>query len=69
MPVPTLPAWPAGRPLRSWQEEAVAAVLAHPQRSFLASATPAAGKTTFGLNVAHRMLSERRVARVCVVAA
>ncbi len=68
MPVPTLPAWPAGRPLRSWQEEAVAAVLAHPQRSFLASATPAAGKTTFGLNVAHRMLSEHRVARVCVVA-
>jgi superfamily II DNA or RNA helicase len=68
MPVPTLPAWPAGRPLRSWQEEAVAAVLAHPQRSFLASATPAAGKTTFGLHVAHRMLAERRVARVCVVA-
>jgi superfamily II DNA or RNA helicase len=68
MPVPTLPAWPAGRPLRSWQEEAVAAVLAHPERSFLASATPAAGKTTFGLNVAHRMLAERRVARVCVVA-
>ncbi len=68
MPVPTLPAWPAGRPLRNWQEEAVAAVLTHPQRSFLASATPAAGKTTFGLNVAHRMLSERRVARVCVVA-
>jgi superfamily II DNA or RNA helicase len=68
MPVHTLPAWPAGRPLRAWQEEAVAAVLAHPQRSFLASATPAAGKTTFGLNVAHRMLSEGRVARVCVVA-
>src|SRR3954467_6493870 len=68
MPVRTLPAWPAGRPLRAWQEEAVAAVLAHPQRSFLASATPAAGKTTFGLNVAHRMLAERRVARVCVVA-
>src|SRR5215210_1619391 len=68
MPVPRLPAWPAGRPLRSWQEEAVAAVLAHPRRSFLASATPAAGKTTFGLNVAHRMLAERRVARVCVVA-
>src|SRR3954452_14942683 len=68
MPVRTLPAWPAGRPLRAWQEEAAAAVLAHPQRSFLASATPAAGKTTFGLHVAHRMLSERRVARVCVVA-
>src|SRR4051795_3318067 len=64
----TLPAWPAGRPLRAWQEEAVAAVLAHPQRSFLASATPAAGKTTFGLHVAHRMLSEGRAGRVCIVA-
>src|SRR4051794_10574485 len=68
MPVRTLPAWPAGRPLRAWQEEAVAAVLAHPQRSFLASATPAAGKTTFGLHVAHRMLAEGRVGRVCIVA-
>src|SRR3954468_24461257 len=68
MPVRTLPAWPAGRPLRAWQEEAVAAALAHTQRSFLASATPAAGKTTFGLHVAHRMLSEGRVGRVCNVA-
>src|SRR3954463_8964870 len=66
MPVRTLPAWPAGRPLRAWQEEAVAAVLAHSQRSFLASATPAAGKTTFGLHVAHRMLAEGRVGRVCI---
>src|SRR4051794_11072914 len=68
MPVRTLPAWPAGRPLRAWQEEAVAAALAHPQRSFLASATPAAGKTTFGLHVAHRMLAEGQVQRVAVVA-
>src|SRR3954463_9950317 len=68
MPVRTLPAWPAGRPLRAWQEEAVAAVLAHPQRSLLASATPAAGKTTFGLHVAHRMLAEGRAGRVCIVA-
>src|SRR5215204_1890011 len=68
MPARTLPAWPAGRPLRAWQEEAVAAALAHPHRSFLASATPAAGKTTFGLHVAHRMLSEGRVGRVCIVA-
>ena len=43
-------------------------MLAHPQRSFLASATPAAGKTTFGLHVAHRMLTEGRVGRVCIVA-
>jgi superfamily II DNA or RNA helicase len=63
-----LPAWPSGRPLREWQQAAAAAVLAHGGGSFLASATPAAGKTTFGLNVAHRMLAEGRVARVAVVA-
>jgi superfamily II DNA or RNA helicase len=63
-----LPAWPAGRPLRAWQQAAVAAVEAHDGDSFLASATPAAGKTTFGLHVAHRMLAEGRVSRVAVVA-
>ena len=40
----------------------------HEGRSFLASATPAAGKTTFGLHVAHRMLSRGEVDRVVVVA-
>jgi superfamily II DNA or RNA helicase len=63
-----LPAWPATRPLRAWQESAAAAVLSHGSDSFLASATPAAGKTTFGLHVAHRMLAEGRVARVAVIA-
>jgi hypothetical protein len=38
-----LPAWPAGRPLRAWQEAAAAAVHEHAGESFLASATPAAG--------------------------
>src|SRR4051794_14911368 len=60
--------WPAGRPLRSWQRAAADAVFAHSPDSFLASATPAAGKTTFGLHVAHGMLAERRVRRVAVVA-
>jgi superfamily II DNA or RNA helicase len=64
----TLPSWPAGRPLRTWQQAAAAAVFSHPGDAFLASATPAAGKTTFGLHVGHRMLSEGRVARVAVVA-
>ena len=64
----TLPSWPADRPLRAWQQTAAAAVFSHPRDAFLASATPAAGKTTFGLHVAHRMLSEGRVARVAVVA-
>ena len=63
-----LPAWPSDRPLRAWQSEAADAVFGHAGRSFLASATPAAGKTTFGLHVAHRMLGEGRVARVVVVA-
>ena len=64
----TLPSWPADRPLREWQHAAAAAVLRHPSDAFLASATPAAGKTTLGLHVAHRMLAEGRVARVAVVA-
>jgi superfamily II DNA or RNA helicase len=63
----SLPDWPDARPLRSWQEEATAAVRAHSATSFLASATPAAGKTTFGLHIAHRMLSAKFVSRVVVV--
>jgi len=61
-----LPGWPDARPLRSWQADATEAVRAHPATSFLASATPAAGKTTFGLHIAHRMLSAGFVARVVV---
>jgi superfamily II DNA or RNA helicase len=63
----TLPAWPDARPLRSWQQEATEAVRAHSGTSFLASATPAAGKTTFGLHIAHQMLSAGVVSRVVVV--
>lgn len=62
----SLPDWPDGRPLRSWQMEATEAVRAHEASSFLASATPAAGKTTFGLHIAHRMLSAGFVSRVVV---
>jgi superfamily II DNA or RNA helicase len=62
----SLPDWPDARPLRSWQEEATDAVRAHSATSFLASATPAAGKTTFGLHIAHRMLSAEFVSRVVV---
>jgi superfamily II DNA or RNA helicase len=62
----SLPDWPDARPLRSWQKEATEAVRAHSAASFLASATPAAGKTTFGLHIAHRMLSAGFVSRVVV---
>jgi superfamily II DNA or RNA helicase len=62
----SLPAWPEARPLRSWQAEATEAVRAHSGTSFLASATPAAGKTTFGLHIAHRMLKAGFVSRLVV---
>jgi superfamily II DNA or RNA helicase len=62
----SLPDWPDARPLRAWQEEATEAVRAHSGASFLASATPAAGKTTFGLHIAHRMLRANFVSRVVV---
>jgi superfamily II DNA or RNA helicase len=65
-PARSLPDWPEARPLRSWQQEATEAVRAHSATSFLASATPAAGKTTFGLHIAHRMLSANFVSRVVV---
>lgn len=68
VPARSLPPWPASRPLRAWQQDAVAAVLAHRGDAFLASATPAAGKTTFGLRVAHHLLATGRVRRVVVVA-
>lgn len=64
----SLPPWPSDRPLRSWQKQALGELSAHSGGSFLASATPAAGKTTFGLRVAWEMLSSGRVARVVVVA-
>jgi superfamily II DNA or RNA helicase len=63
-----LPAWPTTRPLRAWQQAAADAVFSHEDDSFLASATPAAGKTTFGLHIAHRMLAEGRASRVVVAA-
>jgi superfamily II DNA or RNA helicase len=62
----SLPDWPAARPLRTWQKEATEAVRASSATSFLASATPAAGKTTFGLHIAHRMLRAQFVSRVVV---
>ena len=67
-PARSLPPWPAERPLRAWQQAATEAVLGHEGPAFLASATPAAGKTTFGLHIAHRMLCEGRVRRVAILA-
>jgi superfamily II DNA or RNA helicase len=63
-----LPAWPSQRPLRAWQQRALDALAAHDGEAFLASATPAAGKTTFGLRVAYELLQAGRVQRVAILA-
>ena len=63
-----LPPWPARRPLRAWQQTALEALGTHDGEAFLASATPAAGKTTFGLRVAYELLQSGRVQRVAILA-
>jgi superfamily II DNA or RNA helicase len=55
------------RPLRAWQQEALARYEEQSPKDFLVTATPGAGKTTFALTLAARLLSRREVARVVVV--
>jgi superfamily II DNA or RNA helicase len=55
--------------LRRWQREALEAYEAqNPRRDFLVTATPGAGKTTFALTLAARLLARRAIDRVVVVA-
>ncbi|MET3806634.1 superfamily II DNA or RNA helicase [Nakamurella sp. UYEF19] len=54
--------------LRAWQQEALASYEAAGTRDFLVTATPGAGKTTFALAVAGRLLISRVVDRIIVVA-
>ncbi|MGY1722983.1 DEAD/DEAH box helicase [Blastococcus sp. SYSU DS0533] len=56
------------RPLRAWQQAALAQYEEASPKDFLVTATPGAGKTTFALTLAARLLSRREVARVVVVA-
>ncbi|WP_448625568.1 DEAD/DEAH box helicase [Geodermatophilus sp. URMC 64] len=55
------------RPLRAWQQAALEQYEEHSPKDFLVTATPGAGKTTFALTLAARLLSRREVARVIVV--
>lgn len=56
------------RPLRAWQAAALELYDAEPGREdFLVTATPGAGKTTFALTLAGRLLARRAVDRVVVV--
>lgn len=53
--------------LRAWQQEALQALEARARSSFLAVATPGAGKTTFALAAVRRALVARNVRRVVIV--
>ena len=55
-------------PLRAWQAEAIEKYEAVAAADFLVTATPGAGKTTFGLALATRLRAARVVDRVIVVA-
>ncbi|MDK3257231.1 DEAD/DEAH box helicase [Blastococcus capsensis] len=56
------------RPLRAWQQAALGQYEEASPKDFLVTATPGAGKTTFALTLAARLLARREVARVVVVA-
>ncbi|MFQ1003503.1 DEAD/DEAH box helicase [Modestobacter sp. SSW1-42] len=55
------------RPLRVWQTAALGKYEESSPKDFLVTATPGAGKTTFALTLATRLLAKREVARVIVV--
>src|SRR4051812_12155112 len=55
------------RPLRAWQQAALQHYEEQSPKDFLVTATPGAGKTTFALTLAARLLSRREVARIVVV--
>ncbi|MGH8859660.1 MAG: DEAD/DEAH box helicase [Jatrophihabitantaceae bacterium] len=57
------------RALRAWQRDALDAYEGeNPRRDFLVTATPGAGKTTFALTLAARLIERRAIDRVVVVA-
>ena len=58
---------PSGQRLRAWQATALAGYDAERPQDFLLHATPGAGKTSFALTVAARLLAGRVVDRVVVV--
>ncbi|MDQ2748088.1 MAG: DEAD/DEAH box helicase family protein [Actinomycetota bacterium] len=68
MAQPGRPSAPAQPALRSWQRAAIQAYEGeNPRRDYLVTATPGAGKTTFALALASRLLSRRMIDRVIVV--
>lgn len=66
-PHPLVDAGFEGERLRPWQRQAIGRYLQAGRRDFLVTATPGAGKTTFALAVARRLLVARTVHQVVVV--
>jgi superfamily II DNA or RNA helicase len=64
---PQTSAQTSARPLRAWQQQALERYEETSPKDFLVTATPGAGKTTFALSLAARLLQRREVARVVVV--
>jgi len=56
-----------GPQLRKWQQEALDSFLRAKPRDFMAVATPGAGKTTFALTLASKLVEDRTVQRIIVV--
>lgn len=56
-----------GPRLRKWQQEALDSFLREKPRDFMAVATPGAGKTTFALTLAARLVEDKTVQRIIVV--
>ena len=65
---PERAAWGTAPKLRAWQQAALDQYREAQPKDFLAVATPGAGKTTFALQVAARLLAAGTVRRVTVVA-
>ncbi|KHL08393.1 superfamily II DNA or RNA helicase [Mumia flava] len=65
---PDRAAWGTAPKLRAWQADALTTYAETSPRDFLTVATPGAGKTTFALTLAGRLLEARVIERVVVVA-
>src|SRR5581483_2524622 len=59
--------WPASSALRPWQADALAAYQGNEGENFLCASTPGAGKTTFGLRIAHELLRCGEIERLAVI--